>query len=175
MNPGVLGKKEMEFWAYDYTVNTSSSSGSIDEHVIITKLLAVFLTFSGGWLESLHLFGTLSKLSWSFQVMETRVKHWHVIDLYNYNQKHITQSRWYAFVTIHFYIITPSLSKYISVSGLGGIEHFLNKQEKNLHNPFLEDSTPKTSLLDLAVDVLTTLTSRRNSRKYAIYVQVFTA
>ena len=164
MNPGVLGKKEMEFWAYDYTVNTSSSSGSIDEHVIITKLLAVFLTFSGWWLESLHLFGTLSTLSWSFQVMKTRVKHWH-----------ITQSRWYAFVTIHFYIITLSLYKYISVSGLGGIEHFLNKQEKNLHNPFLEDSTPKTSLLDLAVDVLTTLTSRRNSRKYAIYVQVFTA
>lgn len=54
------------------------------------------------------------------------------------------------------------------LQGLGGIEHFLNKQEKNLHNPFLEDSTPKTSLLDLAVDVLTTLTSRRNSHVYNI-------
>ena len=75
-----------------------------------------------------------------------------------------------SLITIHFTLSFSKLFKF--VSGLGGIEHFLNKQEKNLHNPFLEDSSPKTSLLDLAVDVLTTLTSRRNSRKYALYVQV---
>ncbi|KAJ7376593.1 Golgi membrane exchange factor (Ric1p-Rgp1p) subunit [Desmophyllum pertusum] len=53
------------------------------------------------------------------------------------------------------------------LKGIGGIEQFLSKQE-NSHNPFLEDSTPKTSLLDLAVDVLTTITSRRNSHVYNI-------
>ena len=43
MNPGVLGKEEMGFWACDYTVNASSSNGSIDRHVIVTESLAVFL------------------------------------------------------------------------------------------------------------------------------------
>ena len=54
------------------------------------------------------------------------------------------------------------------ITGLGEIEHFLSKQE-NSHNPFLDDSTQETSLLDLAVDILTTVTSRRNSRKYILY------
>jgi len=63
----------------------------------------------------------------------------------------------------------------LSFSGLGEIESLLNKQE-NLHNPFLENSTPKTSFLDMAVDILTAIASRRNSRKYTfllfyMYVQ----
>ena len=56
-------------------------------------------------------------------------------------------------------------------SGLGEIEHFLNKQE-NCHNPFLENSSPRMSFLDVAVDILTTITSRRNSRKYTLFWEV---
>ena len=64
---------------------------------------------------------------------------------------------------------------FLFFSGLGEIESILNKEE-NLHNPFLENSTPKTSFLDMAVDILTAITSRRNSRKYifllfCMYVQ----
>ncbi|CAH3160014.1 unnamed protein product [Porites lobata] len=53
------------------------------------------------------------------------------------------------------------------LQGLGELEHFLNKEE-NSHNPFLENSSPKTSLLDLAVEILTTITSRRNPHVYNI-------
>jgi len=53
------------------------------------------------------------------------------------------------------------------LQGLGEIESLLNKQE-NLHNPFLENSTPKTSFLDMAVDILTAIASRRNSHVYNI-------
>lgn len=55
----------------------------------------------------------------------------------------------------------------LSLQGLGRIEQFLCKQE-NSHNPFLDDSNPETSLLDLAVDILTTVTSKRNSHVYNI-------
>lgn len=58
----------------------------------------------------------------------------------------------------------------IYFSGLGELEHFLNKQE-NCQNPFLENSSPRMSFLDIAVDILTTITSRRNSRKYALFVK----
>lgn len=47
------------------------------------------------------------------------------------------------------------------------IEKFLCKQE-NLHNPFLENSSPRISFLDVAVDILMTITSRRNSRKCSL-------
>lgn len=53
------------------------------------------------------------------------------------------------------------------VQGLDEIENFLKKQE-NLHNPFLENSSPRISFLDVAVDILTTITSRRNSHIYNI-------
>ena len=73
-----------------------------------------------------------------------------------------------------FYIVLINKGFYLShivfvfiFSGLGELEHFLNKEE-NSHNPFLENSSPKTSLLDLAVEILTTITSRRNPRKYAL-------
>ena len=49
-----------------------------------------------------------------------------------------------------------------SVLGLGEIENVLCKKE-NSSNPFLEDSGPKASLLDWAVDFLTTITSKRSS------------
>ena len=57
---------------------------------------------------------------------------------------------------------------FVCFSGLGEIERFLIKQE-NSHNPFLENSNQGTSFLDIAVDILTTITSRRNSRKYALF------
>lgn len=53
------------------------------------------------------------------------------------------------------------------LQGLGELEHFLNKQE-NCQNPFLENSSPRMSFLDIAVDILTTITSRRNSHVYNI-------
>lgn len=55
----------------------------------------------------------------------------------------------------------------LALQGLGEVEHFLNKEEKS-NNPFLENSAPETSLLDLAVDILTTVTSRRSSHVYNI-------
>lgn len=62
-------------------------------------------------------------------------------------------------------LFKTSISNFFCFTGLGRIEQFLCKQE-NSQNPFLDDSTPETSLLDLAVDILTTVTSKRNSRKY---------
>ncbi|XP_067056955.1 RAB6A-GEF complex partner protein 2-like [Acropora muricata] len=53
------------------------------------------------------------------------------------------------------------------IQGVDEIENFLCKQE-NLHNPFLENSSPRISFLDVAVDILMTITSRRNSHVYNI-------
>lgn len=70
----------------------------------------------------------------------------------------------YQYTVLIIYILD-----FVCFSGLGEIERFLNKQE-NSHNPFLENSTQGTSFLDIAVDILTTITSRRNSRKYAFFI-----